>query len=1148
MPAGLENNQKGDTMNMKLKFLPALLLGLIAPAVLAQQPLISVNMTELDVISTGTIWGANPIYGTGGYNPVNGGNGPYTSQIDMWALATGTLPEGGYTYTFYVNGQSLGNAVNFAPGTPEPNTSPYPQGIAWTPPQPGVYYLSASATDGLTHTATSLPVEYFATGIEIVGPANNQIVPLGSSVIVEVAAAVNLGAVLRVDFYADGALIGSATNYPYSLIYTPSGPVGTVHNIYARSYNANGTLAFQSPTQGMVVVDPVLPVATCVISNPTGSPSNPAIQPIPDYAANANAFVPINVTASSPTGTIEQVQLFINGVLYKTLTAPPYTFQWTPQVTGTYTFVAVATDDKNNVIASTTSTAQTSTPAPTTVVLVNLPSVSITSPGNGATLNGGGPATLTATATPTNVLIPPNNTPVTITQVQFTVDGSVVGTATSPITPGGNTYSVSYTPVQNVDSTTGAVLPSTITAIATDSLGDSDSSTPISVSVTAGGSGGGSTVVGTPPTISISAPVNNTNVVVNTPVTINASAYAANGNVAQVTFLVDNQAVYTATSYPYSYSWTPKNLGFYAVTAQVVDNLGDKTNSSPININVVAETPPTVTITSPASGGLVTVGTLTTVSANASSATGTISQVQFFENGIAIGTSTTPPYTATFTPLSAGLYSLTAIATDNSGETTTSTASVIEATPSTSGVATTLYFGTYQGLTDGGKFAFAVVDGKYGVYIGHSSSQYKAAASLVTDLAVSTTGTFTGTTLTGTAASTGVSGNVVATGDLFIGSVPVPSTYAVASGYYQGNLGGQPNSQAAAIVGTDGEIIVYYSSGTYVDSGDDVVSATGSFTINTVGGNVVSGTVDPVTGFMSASVTGASGGTLILGRVSGGTFSDGVLHNLSTRGQVGTGANVMIAGFVVGGTSPKNVLIRATGPALGAYGVSGTVSATQLQIFSGSTLVASNTGWSSTASNQSAVTQADTQSGAFALTPGSGDSALVTTLAPGNYTAQVSGVGGATGVALVEAYDLDSYTPFTPNRLFNVSTRANVGTNQSVLIGGFSFGGTAPKRLLIRAAGPGLASFGVASPLSAPHLQLINTATQTVVRENYSWQLGNDAGLVNAAETASGAFAFASGSADSAILMTLPPGTYTAEVSGVSSATGVALVEVYEVP
>src|ERR1019366_911092 len=147
----------GEIMKMRIASLFAVALAAAAPAAFGQ-PLLSVNMTEIDVAG-GAIYGANPIYGTGTGNPLNGGSGPFGSQITMWALATGTSPEGGFNYTFFVNGLSIGNATTVVP-TSAPSTSPnpaypYPQAVSWTPPQPGTYYLSVQASDG-QHTATSL--------------------------------------------------------------------------------------------------------------------------------------------------------------------------------------------------------------------------------------------------------------------------------------------------------------------------------------------------------------------------------------------------------------------------------------------------------------------------------------------------------------------------------------------------------------------------------------------------------------------------------------------------------------------------------------------------------------------------------------------------------------------------------------------------------------------------------------------------------------------------------------------------------------------------------------------------------------------------------------------------------------------------------
>jgi hypothetical protein len=125
--------------------------------------------------------------------------------------------------------------------------------------------------------------------------------------------------------------------------------------------------------------------------------------------------------------------------------------------------------------------------------------------------------------------------------------------------------------------------------------------------------------------------------------------------------------------------------------------------------------------------------------------------------------------------------------------------------------------------------------------------------------------------------------------------------------------------------------------------------------------------------------------------------------NISARTQVGTGANVLIAGFVIGGSTSRTVLIRASGPALNAFGVTGTLPDPELQLFSGSAVLAANTGWGG---NQE-IANAAASVGAFTWTSSfSGDSAILVSLAPGAYTAQVSGSSGDTGVALIEIYEV----------------------------------------------------------------------------------------------------------------------------------------------
>ncbi len=275
------------------------------------------------------------------------------------------------------------------------------------------------------------------------------------------------------------------------------------------------------------------------------------------------------------------------------------------------------------------------------------------------------------------------------------------------------------------------------------------------------------------------------------------------------------------------------------------------------------------------------------------------------------------------------------------------------------------------------------------------------------------------------------------------------------------------------------------------------------------------------------------------------------LTNLSVRIGAGTGDNTLIVGFVVGGagtSGTKPLLIRAVGPTLASYGVTGTLVDPTLELIpqGASTPLATNDNWAGDAQ----VTAVGNTVGAFPLSgAASKDAALYLTPASGVYTAKVTGVGGTSGIALAEIYDASSsaYAASTP-RLINVSARAQVGTGDGVLIAGFVVDGTASRTVLIRAVGPTLGTYGVMGSLADPQLELtktVNGAT-VVVATNDNW--AGDAQIILVGTTV-GAFALSGvSSKDAAILVTLPPGVYSAKATGVGNTTGVALIEVYEVP
>ena len=268
--------------------------------------------------------------------------------------------------------------------------------------------------------------------------------------------------------------------------------------------------------------------------------------------------------------------------------------------------------------------------------------------------------------------------------------------------------------------------------------------------------------------------------------------------------------------------------------------------------------------------------------------------------------------------------------------------------------------------------------------------------------------------------------------------------------------------------------------------------------------------------------------------------------NISTRGYVGTGGDILIPGFVIAGNGAKRLLIRAAGPALSQFGVSGVLADPQLAVFKDSTQLFSNDNWSADAANVAAVTSAGTAVGAFALAAGSKDAALVSSLEPGAYTIQVSGVGNTTGTAIVEVYDLD-VADANKSRLVNLATRALVQASAGPLISGFVVQGAVAKAVLIRATGPALAAFGVTGTLALPKLTLFDDQGKPII-ENTGWESSGISDQIIAASQSVGAFGLTRGTADSVILAVLPPGAYTAQVIGADGGSGVTLVEVYELP
>ena len=237
----------------------------------------------------------------------------------------------------------------------------------------------------------------------------------------------------------------------------------------------------------------------------------------------------------------------------------------------------------------------------------------------------------------------------------------------------------------------------------------------------------------------------------------------------------------------------------------------------------------------------------------------------------------------------------------------------------------------------------------------------------------------------------------------------------------------------------------------------------------------------------------------------------------------------MIGGFIITGTEPKTIVLRALGPSLRSFGLSGVLSDPVLSVYNSSrTLIATNDNWQSDPNHF--VVESN------GLTPANPlESATAQTLAPGAYTVIVTGHDPTPGIGLVELYDL---SPLSNSTLGNISTRSSVGTADNVLISGFIVGDVDSATVVVRALGPSLAASGVSGALSDPTLTIYNSAGAAIATNN-NWQDN-----VNAIDIQRNGLAPPNPS-ESALVLHLPTGRYTAIVTGANGGTGVALAEVY---
>lgn len=520
--------------------------------------------------------------------------------------------------TFYVDGEPIGTDL----------TAPY--SVSWTPSTAKAFSLRALAVDDKGNTTLSSAITVTAVGsvpsVALTAPAAGANVSTGLATTVAATATASSGAtVSRVEFFANGTAIGApVTAAPYSVSWTPTS-AGAVALTARVTDSANITA-----TSAAVNVTAAAPVPTVAITAPTSGAST-----------TVGTATTVTASATANAGaTISQVEFFANGTSIATDTTLPYSIVWTPTSAGVVSLTAVATQTGGGTTTATSSAVSVSVNGVS-------PTVSMTAPASGATLVMNSATTLTATATP--------STGATVSQVVFFAGTTQIGTGT-----GTGPYTFAWTP--------NAPGSFSLTARVTDSTGATQTSTAVPVTVAA---------------VSITTPTNGAVVTVGSPLTLTASAFAptSGATITQVQFLAGTTVLGTATTGTggnYSVSWTPSAAGNTVITARVTDNAGGTSTSAAVTVTAGTTPPPTVSLTAPAPGRIVSVTTPITLTATATPATGaTITAVEYLNGNTVVATSSTAPnYSTTWTPTNVGTAQITARAIDSNLQTATSTPAV----------------------------------------------------------------------------------------------------------------------------------------------------------------------------------------------------------------------------------------------------------------------------------------------------------------------------------------------------------------------------------------------------------------------------------------------------------------------------------------
>jgi hypothetical protein len=556
-------------------------------------------------------------------SPANNAN--FTAPATIAITATAADGDGTISKVEFFNGTTLLGVGTLTNGNYVFN---------WASVPVGNYTITVKATDDRGASTTTAPITLAvnapanqAPTINWVAPASNTVVNAPGNFALSASASDADGTISKVEFFNGATPLGTGTLSGGTYVYSWTNVAAGTYSVTAKATDDKGATA---TTSAVTLVVNALPTVAIT------APANNA-------TFTAPATIAITATAADSDGTISKVEFFNGTTLLGagTLSGGNYVYSWANVAAGTYTITAKATDNRNATVTSNAVTVKVNPPAN------KPPIVSITAPADNTLVNAPSTFALTATASDSDG---------TVAKVEFFEGTNLLGEAA--LTNGSYVYSWTNVPAGNY----------VVTAVATDDKGATGTSDPVNLKVNA------------LPTVTITAPANNSTYVALANIALSVTATDVDGSITKVELLSGTTVLGEATlsNGAYAVSWTNVPVGNYSITARATDDRGGIAVSAPIaiTVNAPANQAPTINWISPSTNAVVNAPGTFALTASASDADGTVSTVEFFSGAALLGTGTLTNgnYVYSWTNVAAGTYSVTAKATDDKGATATTTA------------------------------------------------------------------------------------------------------------------------------------------------------------------------------------------------------------------------------------------------------------------------------------------------------------------------------------------------------------------------------------------------------------------------------------------------------------------------------------------